>query len=199
MIIFTTQYSVFLAMGAVLNTLVTPYGYTPAEATILGVAFVVSGIIGSVLFSYLLDLFNCYVLLLKVISISITLLVILVFYTLPSGNLLIFSLNLAILGFLIVPTTPISFSFASELTFPVSVTLTQGILLLVTQIYGTALSYLATYIIEAGYPLVVVGIILVQFLLSAVLSFFIKEDLRRLRLGRENVLDMASKGQLDHH
>ena len=146
-------------MGAVLNTIVTPYGFSPIDATIIGIAFVLSGIFGSILFSYILDMFNCYVLLLKVITIATTLIILAAFYTLPSGSLVLFSLNMGLLGLFTVPSTPVCFSFVAEITFPVKVTLAQGIFLLITQIYGTGLSYLATFIIEAGSPLIVVAIV----------------------------------------
>jgi len=183
-----------MALGAVLNSLVEPFHYTPSDATIIGVAFVVSGIIGSLIFSYILDLFQCYLFLIKVITIATTIIIGVAFYTLPAGNVIPFSINMGLYGFFTNPIVPISFSLSSEITYPISVTLAQGILLLICQIYGTGLSYFATYLIEQDYPLVVVGIVLVQFIISSILSFFLKEDLRRLKLGRENVLHMASKG-----
>ena len=39
---------------------------------------------------------------------------------------------------------------------------------------------------------------LVQFAISSVLSVFMSEDLRRLNLGKENIIDMANQGKLDH-
>ena len=197
MVVFTLQYSVYLAMSAVLNSLVEPYDYTPTDATIIGVAFVCAGMAGSILFSFILDKYHCYVALLRVITLFTSILMAAILYTLPSRNTLLLSINMGLLGLFNVPIIPIGFSLASEITFPVSVTLAQGIFLLLTQSYGTGLSYLATYIIEQmNRPLTVIGIVLCQFILSFLLSFFVKEDLRRLKMGKE--MDVAGNGHTDN-
>ena len=58
-----------------------------------------------------------------------TLCICVAFYTLPSQNTLALSINLGLLGFFNVPIIPIGFSFCTEITYPLSETLAQGIFL----------------------------------------------------------------------
>lgn len=150
-----------MAQGAVLNTLVEPYGYTPTDAMIVGVSFVFAGIVGIFVFSFLLDKYHCYLRLLNVATISTSVLICFGYYSLPAGKIAVFAINMAALGFFTVPMVPVGLSFCSEITFPVSVSLAQGIFLLATQLYGTFLSYVSTHIIESGYPLIVITIVLI--------------------------------------
>lgn len=58
-------------------------------------------------------------------------------YTLPSESVLLFSFNLGIIGASVIPIIPVSYAFAVELTFPVSEALSNGMMVLSSQIYGT--------------------------------------------------------------
>lgn len=63
----------------------------------------------------------------------------LTFFTLPSGSPLLFSLNLAAIGFTVIPIIPISYAFAVELTYPIPEAMSNGMMILPSQIYGASL------------------------------------------------------------
>ena len=62
--------------------------------------------------------------------------------------------------------------------------------------YGTAISYLATWVITVGYPEIALGFIMLQFCGSCLISLFIYEDLKRLKAGKKDIEDAAGRGTL---
>lgn len=62
-----------------------------------------------------------------------------VFLTLPSGNTVIFSVNIAFVGMAVIPAIPIAYSYSVELTYPISEAMSNGMMILFSQIYGTLL------------------------------------------------------------
>ena len=50
-IAFSAQYSVYTCMAAVISSLTTPYEYPPLQTSIVAGSFIISGIIGSIIFS----------------------------------------------------------------------------------------------------------------------------------------------------
>ncbi len=48
--------------------------------------------------------------------------------TFPSGNIWLVGVNLAIAGAVVIPIMPVGISFACELSFPLSETVTNGLL-----------------------------------------------------------------------
>mmetsp|Transcript_23459 Transcript_23459/g.36141 ORF Transcript_23459/g.36141 Transcript_23459/m.36141 type:complete len:171 (+) Transcript_23459:863-1375(+) len=52
---FMSLYGVYTCLGAVINNIVSPYGFTATDSSILGATFIVSGLIGSFYFSAMLD------------------------------------------------------------------------------------------------------------------------------------------------
>ena len=118
------------------------------------------------------------------------------YLTLPSKNAYIFGANVGILGFFLIPIIMTSFSFCAEMTYPVSEALSQGVMVLFSQIYGTGISYLATYMIEQDYPLIALTFLICQFCVSAAISLFMTEDLKRLNLGKQDIQEKMKSGRL---
>jgi hypothetical protein len=52
------MYGVYTCLGAVISTLVSPYGFKARDTSILGGSFIFSGIVGSFCFSYFLDKYS---------------------------------------------------------------------------------------------------------------------------------------------
>jgi hypothetical protein len=101
-------------------------------------------------------------------------------FTLPSKNVVLVSLNLALMGFFAIPFTPIAFGFCVELTYPTPEAVSNGMMLLPSKIYGSLLALLSG--LAATYsPRYALGIFIGNALICLVCSFFLKEELRRLR------------------
>jgi hypothetical protein len=61
------------------------------------------------------------------------------FFTLPSQNVPIFSVNLLILGASVIPVVTVCYSFSVELTYPISEAMSNGMMIMVSLSYATAL------------------------------------------------------------
>jgi len=48
--------------------------------------------------------------------------------SLPSGNVTLMAINLAVLGFFMIPIIPLGYSFSVELTYPVSEAMSNGLM-----------------------------------------------------------------------
>ena len=62
---------------------------------------------------------------------------------LPTGNVLFESVAMMLVGASVLPITNISYSFAGELTYPVPETLTNGMMISISLIWGSALGFLS--------------------------------------------------------
>ena len=54
-ILFCCNFSVYSCLSAVVNSLISPYGYTGTDTAILGACLVLSGILGAFIYSHILD------------------------------------------------------------------------------------------------------------------------------------------------
>lgn len=119
------------------SDLTEPYGYSPADNAVFGGVFIISGVVGSFIFGAILDKTAKFKLMLFVIAVSSTLSVALTFLSLPSKNFYFFTLNLLLVGASVISVIPVSYSFAVELTYPLSEAMSNGMMIMVSQIFGT--------------------------------------------------------------
>jgi FLVCR family feline leukemia virus subgroup C receptor-related protein len=87
---------------------------------------------------------------------------------------------MGILGFFLIAIMPVGYSYAIELTYPVSEVMSNGVLQVVSQITSTVFSLYGSWVSENDDPRKCVLLFIILFSISLVLSFFIKEDLRRV-------------------
>ena len=168
-----------------MNSITEPYEYSPFDASLMGMAFVCLGVFGGIFFSILLDKYQCYLKMLRIINFGSLFTGAFTFYFLPLGNTFLFCSNMGLLGLFLLPIISIGYSFCAEVAYPVSDSLSSGIMMLTSQIYGTIVSYLATFLIEdLKAPWAALSLFCVQFTLSLLLTFLMKEDLRRLNAGK---------------
>ena len=64
---YSLLYGVYTCLGAVINNLVTPYGFDSTASSIFGAVFIVSGLIGSFIFSSILDKYQAYIKILRIV------------------------------------------------------------------------------------------------------------------------------------
>mmetsp|Transcript_11360 Transcript_11360/g.19148 ORF Transcript_11360/g.19148 Transcript_11360/m.19148 type:complete len:448 (-) Transcript_11360:58-1401(-) len=189
---FMMLYGVYTCLGAVINNIVAPYGFTATDSSVLGGAFILSGLVGSFFFSALLDKRQQYLKIVRIICFATLFFTAVSLKTLPTGSLLYFAPNIALLGFFILPIIPVGYSFAIELTYPASEAMSNGILMLLSQIVGSGVTYGATVMSEKE-PLDCVYLFLAMQLVSCLASLFIKEDLRRVKGAGYSELDVGAR------
>ena len=177
--VFSSLYGVYTSLGALINTLVRPYNFDTADCSIIGATFITSGLIGSFFFGFLLDKYKKYLLVLRMVCFGTFFSALFVFLTLPSKNMIIFDFNIAVMGFFILPIIPVGYSFSIELTFPVSEAMSNGIIMLFSQIVGTGVTYVSTGLITNS-PFSGLYLFMGLIALSCFCSLMIKEDLRRI-------------------
>ena len=136
---FTFLYGVYTSVGAVVAALTTPYGYTSTHNAIFGGVFIFSGVSGSFVLGMILDRTQRFKLIINMISLSAIGFIGCGFFTLPSGSVALFSVNLMFIGFSVIPIIPISYAFAVELTYPIPEAMSNGMMILPSQIFGASL------------------------------------------------------------
>lgn len=189
---FCMMYGVYTSLGAIINNLVDPFGYTPVDSSIFGATLIFFGLVGSAIASYYLDKTHKYLLILRISVFGSLISSIGMMFTLPTESTLMMTVNIAVLGLFLIPIIPIGYSFSIELTHPVSEAMSNGVMVFFSQIVGTVITIIATPI--SGYhPERQYCTILFIFMvgISCVASLFIKEDLRRLNASK-NMSSMIS-------
>jgi len=183
---FNMLYSVYTCLGAIVNNLVAPFGYTSKDSSIFGVAFILSGLISSAVVSGYLDKTNKYLKTMKVLCFGTLICSACMLITLPSKNVWLLTINISVVGIFILPIIPTCYNFGTELTYPVSEAMTNGFMLFFSQILGTGMTFGATilsnYKPERMYTVI---LLLIMMTISCIASIFVKEDLRRLNLTKQ--------------
>ena len=92
---------------------------------------------GSFIFGVILDKTARYKLVLHILCFGSIGTLSLTFYTLPSSSVPLFASNLALVGFTVVPIIPVAYAFAVELTYPAPEVMSNGMMVLLSSIFGT--------------------------------------------------------------
>lgn len=177
---YASLYGTVTAVGAVINSLTKPFDYTIQNNSLFGAIFIISGILGSIVSGVFLDKTHKFKLVMISVSIAAVLLMTTVLFTLPSKNVPLFSINLALLGFFAIPLTPIAFGFCVELTFPTPEAVSNGMMLLPSKVYGSLLALIAGLVASSD-PRYSVLIFIVNAAICLLCSILMKEELRRLQ------------------
>ena len=183
---FMLMYGFYTTIGAIINTMVNPYGYTASDSGIFGACFIFSGLVGSFIQGALLDKYGKYLLLLKGICFGVLFFFLGFFYTLrergdDNTNMIVLTFNVAIIGFLLLPIIPLGYGFSIELTYPVSEAMSNGVLMLWSQMAGSLLTFVGSWLCEQN-PRYILYMFFVQVSLGYLASCMITEDLRRVNL-----------------
>lgn len=181
---FCMLYGVYTCLGAIINTLVSPYGFTSGDTSVFGATCIVSGLVGSFIVAALLDRYKKFLLTIRVLCLGSLLATSLVNYTLPSRNMWLLEVNIAFVGFFVLPIFPVGYSFSVELTYPVSEAMSNGGMMLFSQLLGVGITFLATVIADKE-PLYCCWLFMAMMAVALAVSFLVKEDLRRLNMERE--------------
>ena len=183
---FNMLYGVYTTLGAIINNLVEPFGYTSTDSSIFGATFILLGLVGSFVCSSMLDKTQQYLRTLKIVCWGSFIMTGFIFLSLPSHSVWLLDLNIAILGIFILPIIPVGFAFSVELTYPVSEAMSNGLMMFFSQLIGTGITFVATSVAGTQPQKQYCTIMFITMMgLSAFSTLFIKEDLRRLNMSNE--------------
>ena len=129
-------YGVYTSLGAVVAAITKPFGYEDADNAIFGAVFILSGVSGSFALGIVLDKTQKFKLMINVISWSAVFFILMGYVTLQTGSVLLFSINIAFIGLSVIPIIPISYGFCVELTYPIPEPMSNGMMILPSQIFG---------------------------------------------------------------
>ena len=182
---YTINYSSFCSLAGIINNLISPYGYQPYHAGILGGGGIIFGIITSFALSVLVDRTKKYLLIYRVMSVCCIVATVLYYYTLKPDNFAIILINSIIWVGLTLPFNAVCLGFSVELAYPVSEVMANSVMIILSQVLSMILTYAGSILADKS-PLYVVTLYTFLFLISNTINIFIKEDLRRLKL--ENIV-----------
>lgn len=182
-IVFSLINGTFLSFGAVLSELFSPLGFTPSEISLIGAVTIIMGVFGSFATGWILQKTHKYKMMLIITTCGTAVGLLATAVTFPLDNKIAVACNVWAAGIFIVPSIPVCMNFASELTFPLEATSVQGIIMSSAQIAGFCISLLGTFTAEI-HPLFCSMTFAMCVCISGLLSFFIKEDLRKTRYGK---------------
>lgn len=127
-ITFSLIYAVYTSLSTVVNNISAPYGYSSTNAALIGMTFIVSGVIGTLIFSKILDRTKSFLMVMRILASGTLVAGCLAFVCLPTGKLSIFLVNIALLGMFLIPIFSISYTFSVELTYPVGESVSSGVM-----------------------------------------------------------------------
>ena len=172
----------YVSLGTIINLLFEPFGYTSLDASILGAVFIVSGLIGSIIFPLVLEKYHWFLRSLKIICMGAFVSMLIILGAIPSRIFPFATVSIGLLGFFVIPTMSIVYAFATELTYPNSEALFGSLLQAGSGIFGTTVAYMNSFLVNKLGGFSALLVYCVGFFICCVLSNFIKEDLRRLNL-----------------
>ena len=127
---FTMLYGIYTSLGAVVAAITAPFGFSGTDNAMFGAVFIFFGVFGSFVIGSYLDKTAKYKLLINLTSGGAILFISLGLVTLPLRNTWLFLVNLAFIGFTVIPIIPISYAFSVELTCPCPEAVSNGMMIL---------------------------------------------------------------------
>ncbi|KAJ8290457.1 hypothetical protein GJAV_G00013100 [Gymnothorax javanicus] len=185
----------FYAVSTLLNRMIIDqYPGEEVNAGRIGLTIVIAGMVGSIICGIWLDKTKTY----KQTTLAIYLLsfvgMVVYTFTLSLGHLWLVFITAGALGFFMTGYLPLGFEFAVELTYPESEGTSSGLLNCSAQIFGILFTIGQGKIIDQFGTLAGNIFLCVFLLIGAVMTGFIKSDLRRQKANR-----MAEAGNLKDH
>ena len=181
-------------LATVIQPLLLPFGFTPADSGNFGALTLVSGLVGSLTWGVYLDKskkYKCSIVTCAIMSlIGLGGIILSVSY----HNFAYTAIPAAVYGFFATAILSLSFEFSAELSFPVAEAASGGLMLVVVQIFTLVGTIGVDVLVEQGtktscyYASGVVGILTVIGLVGFI---FTKEDLRRKKVEEMKTIEMT--------
>jgi cyanate permease len=175
LIVFFIGLGVFNSLATWIEDILSPRGFSPEQAGIIGGVMIFGGIIGALILPILSDHFSNRIFFIKLALIGAT--------TGLAGitfgdSYWILILSASLLGFFLLSSGPIGFQYGAEITFPAPEGTSNGLLLLVGQISGIAFifamdSFKSPTTGSMEKPLI---FLIILMIISIFISFFLRES-----------------------
>lgn len=157
----------------VINFLIKPFGFTNLEISIIGALFILCGLVSSVIFPILIEKYHWYNRLMRIICFGAFIFCSLSLIALPIKSYAMTLLTVGLMGFFVIPTMPVAYAFAQELTFPASEALFGSLMQIGSRLLGTFFSYVGSFLIKELGSIFVLIMYSVFYFICFIISFFI--------------------------
>ena len=193
---YAMVFGVYSCLGAIINNLASAYGFSSVDASIFGAVFIISGLVGSFIISSLLDKYNTYLKALRTVCFGSLACGACLRLTFPLGPpaLVPVVINIGAVGVFIIPIIPVSYAFSVELTYPVSEAMSNGSMMLVSQLLSVFATIIATKLADHN-PDYCLYMFYSMFVVGSLATLFIKEDLRRLNMDKKLQNDKENENE----
>ncbi|KAL4477768.1 hypothetical protein ABPG72_018942 [Tetrahymena utriculariae] len=204
-ICFSFCYGCFIDFAVVLGQLVGPYGFESQHTSTLSVVCVFSGIFGSVVFIRVLKKTSAYKKLSGLGILGTIVASILMIFILQTEIFGLLICCAVILGFFVIPIIPILLELANEVCFPIGEATVTGFIYTVSHVVSFLLGSLFSLIIDSaknshekmGSVYVLIAFVAI-FAVSFSTIFFMKQDLKRTRAEKDQVVDHSDSKIVNH-
>lgn len=172
-------------LAPMITFIIEPFGFNSYDSSVLGITCVLSGFLSSIVFPILIQKWQWYLKSMKIMVYGALVAQVAIMLSLVSEELNYVTMAMALFGIFNIPTICIVYTFATEVTYPVSETLFGSIYQAGSCLFSFVMSYVSLYLIDTVGATVVTIIFIAIYGISCVLVIFLKEDLRRLKLSAE--------------
>lgn len=149
---FAIVHGIYAAIGATINNVVRPFGYTSVQSSMFGGFCIIAGLVASYIYSAILDYSKdkdkIMIRLLNIISFGSLFSFFIMIFMLRPGNLTGVTLTIALAGTFLIPIMPIGYYAAVELSRPVSEPMSSGLIMVAGMIFGVAFTYYVSIMCE---------------------------------------------------
>ena len=173
---FACMYGAFASMSSTYSLLFTSFNpereaaglplYKTAEISLYGVTTTIAGVSCSFTASMLLKKYGKFLIPVRVFIALTGIMMTIGIICVPEGTYVVAGILLMLIGMTLVPLIPLSYAYASKLTFPMDPPTTQGILLMSGMGFGAIEGILGTFICQYD-SRILVG----MWILQAVIAF----------------------------
>ena len=143
---FTMLWGFYLCMGNCLSPMFAAQ-FTSSQLSIIGIVFVLSGLIGCYIMGIFLDKTQSNLLAIRGISLFTMIILGLAIWLLSKGNIYISVTVASLCGLFCVPVLPSTYGYAVKLTFGISPTVVNGLMMSSAQLYAFVSSLLAAQLL----------------------------------------------------
>ena len=182
---FACMYGAFASMSDVLSLLFTGFNplrskhgipvYTTDDISIFGALTTVAGVICSFTSAILLKKSGTFLLPMRVFITLCAIMLTLGLILIPKGPIVLVGIILMLLGMSLVPLIPLSYAYASKLTYPIDPPTTQGILLMFGMGWGAIEGTFGTFICQVD-PRYLIALWILQALFALFNTFRIPKE-----------------------
>lgn len=147
LMIFTIMNGSANSLAAIITFVIEPFGFNSYDSSLLGVTAVLSGFISSIVFPIIIQKYQWYLNSMRIMVAGALIAQVALMLSLTSESLSYTIVAFSLFGLFNIPTMSVVYSFATEITYPVSETIFACYFQLGSNLFSITTTYLSLYLI----------------------------------------------------